>query len=151
MGAMMAALDQGAWLRNDDHSNSEDLFLANCMMARAVGFWAADLLGVQGDQAETYAHALVMDFVKPGAFDIVQKLQTDFRAQGLDVSEHRIMAVLEQQRKEAQRRVALRIWSKAPGDGGWERRTHPRVIVPPMVVPPTLEQWLERHRESGGE
>jgi len=109
-------------------------------------------MGLKGDQATDYAHALMVDFVAPGPFDMVQRLQTDFRAKGIAVSEHRIVAVMERQREDARRRIALRIWSKKPGDGGWERRVYPRVIVPPMVVPPTLEQWRDRHKElTGGE
>jgi hypothetical protein len=103
-------------------------------------------MGLDDDKATTYAQTLVIDFVRPGPLDIVQKLRADFQAKGIEVSEHRINAVIERQRDSARRQISLRIWSKTPGDGGWERRTYPRrVMIPPMTVPPGLKRWLERH------
>lgn len=142
----MGAVHQQSWLTSRNLYNSEDLFLTNCLTARAIGLWAAGLLGLEGDQAMTYAHALVIDFVTPGPLDIVQKLQTDFQAKGIKMSDHRISVMVDRQREAARRQVSLRIWSKKPGDGGWERRVYPRFVVPPMVIPPRLKRWLERHK-----
>jgi hypothetical protein len=108
-------------------------------------------MGWEGDQATAYAEKLVTDFVKPGPLDIIQKLQADFRARGVKVSDHRINAVMEQHREAAGRRVSLRVWSRKPGDGGWERRRYPRFILPPMVIPPRLKEWLGRHMGTGAQ
>ena len=145
----MEAFRQQSWQKGRASGNSEDLFLTDCLTARAVGLWAASLLGLDGDQAAAYAYQLVVEFVRPGSVDIVQKLQADFRVKGVKVSDHRITVVADRQREAARRQVSLRIWSKKPGDGGWERRVYPRVVVPPMIVPPALGRWLERHKRAG--
>ena len=142
----MGVVHQQSWLTSRTLCNSEDLFLTNCLTIRAIGLWAANLLGLEGDKATTYAHALVIDFVTPGPLDIVQKLQTDFQEKGIKISDHRINVMIDRQREAARRQVTLRIWSKKPGDDGWERRTYPRFVVPPIVIPPRLERWLERHK-----
>jgi len=147
----MGSAHQQSWLGNKNPRNSEDLFLSNCLTAREVGLWAAGLMGLEDDQATAYAHALVNDFVTPGPLDIVQKLQADFQAKGIRISEHRIALAIDQRREAARKQISLRIWSKTPGDGGWERRIFPRLTLPPMVVPPCIKEWLERHKGTSGQ
>ena len=115
-------------------------------MARGIGVWASDLMGLPGDQATAYSRALECAFVRSGPSDLALKLQADFQAKGLSVSCHRIEEAINRQCEVARRKVALRVWSKKPGDGGWERRIFPRVRVPPQIVlPPVLKNWLDRH------
>jgi len=45
---------------------------------KLVGLWAADLMGKSGDEAETYAKAVVKsDFEEAGHEDVVRKLDAD--------------------------------------------------------------------------
>ena len=139
----MATKHQQNWQQSSISCNSDELFLGNCETIRAVGLWAADLLGLTKDDAAAYSQALVGAFIRPGPFDIVETLQADFRAKGLDVSEHRITAVAEREREVAFAKIAL---SKAPGKGTWERRRFPRAAVPPPSASPALKAWQHRHR-----
>lgn len=145
----MGSMHQPDWLRDLNPCHSEDLFLRNCLTAREVGLWAAGLMGLTGDEATDYAHTLVSDFVKPGPLDIVQKLQADFRAKGIEISDHRIAVTIEHHQDTARRQIAGRVWSKTPGDGGWERRIFPRIVVPPLVLPQCIRDWLQRHQGTG--
>ena len=145
----MGAAHQQSCLGARTSGESEDLFLTNCLTARAVGLWAAGLLGLEGDQATAYAESLVVESVKPSHLDLVRKVEDDLRAKGIEISEHRVERMIERERDDARRRVSLRVWSKKPGDGGWERRIHHRLVIPPLVIPPHLKQWLERHMGDG--
>lgn len=141
----MGAAHQQSWQESRMSSAAEDLFFTNCLTTRGVGLWAAGLMGLEGERATAYAEALVTDFVRPGPLDIVKKIENDFRAHGVDMSEHRVDRVIERERDAASRRVSLRVWSKKPGDGGWERRIHRKFRMPPLVIPPHIKAWLERH------
>ena len=56
-----------------------------------LGMWAAERLGLGGDAADAYAKEVVgADFEKPGDDDIIEKVLSDLKAKGLDVSEARL-------------------------------------------------------------
>lgn len=66
-------------------------FRAVARRNRLLGAWAAEKLGLTGEEADAYAKEVVRaDFEEPGDGDIVRKLRTDFDAKGVDVSDHRI-------------------------------------------------------------
>ncbi|MEO0981094.1 MAG: DUF1476 domain-containing protein [Pseudomonadota bacterium] len=51
---------------------------------KLLGAWAADLLGLAGDEAEAYAKAVVMaDLEEPGDEDVFRKIRADFDAKGI--------------------------------------------------------------------
>lgn len=53
-------------------------FRAEARRNRLLGEWAAGLLGKTGDDARTYAMAVVTsDFSEPGDEDVFRKLETD--------------------------------------------------------------------------
>ncbi len=58
------------------------------MMARRnklLGLWAADLLGLTGEEADTYAKSVVIaDFEEAGEDDVFRKVRADFDAKGID-------------------------------------------------------------------
>ena len=77
---------------------------------KLLGLWAANLLGIHGTDAETYAKSVVMsDFNKPGDHEVLLKVLADFKEKGVDISEHRLRkhmdelmhAASEQVRSEA--------------------------------------------------
>jgi hypothetical protein len=66
-------------------------FKATARRNKLLGLWAANLLGIHGAEAETYAKTVVKaDMEKPGDQDVVDKLLGDFKQRGVDMSEHRL-------------------------------------------------------------
>ncbi len=64
---------------------------------KLLGLWAAELLGLDGDDAVIYAKQVVRaDFEEPGDEDVFRKVQGDLDAKGLDVSEHRVRREMEE-------------------------------------------------------
>ena len=58
---------------------------------KLLGLWAAELLGINGADAEIYAKSVVAsDFETPGDHDVLLKVLGDFKAKNVDVSEHRL-------------------------------------------------------------
>ena len=50
---------------------------------KLLGLWAADLMGVEGDDAEAYAKQVVVsDFDEPGDNDVLRKVLGDLQAKG---------------------------------------------------------------------
>ncbi len=83
------------------------LFKINSRRARLIGLWAAERLGIPASNAEAYAQEVVAaDLDEPGHADIIRKLQTDFKAKGLEISDHRINKELERQWDIARQQVA---------------------------------------------
>lgn len=53
-------------------------FRAEARCNKLVGLWAAELLGISGEEASTYALTIVSaDFEEPGNEDVVRKLKAD--------------------------------------------------------------------------
>ncbi|MEW5704485.1 MAG: DUF1476 domain-containing protein [Pseudomonadota bacterium] len=71
--------------------DQETTFKAQARRNRLLGLWAAELLGLVGTDAETYAKEVIAaDFEKPGDADVLEKVFQDFQKKGLDISEHRV-------------------------------------------------------------
>lgn len=70
---------------------------------RFMGHWAAGLLGLDGDAAKAYAKSLVVeDLEHPGDDHLIEKLQKDFAAKGVEVSRETIVTALADKMTEAQ-------------------------------------------------
>jgi hypothetical protein len=66
-------------------------FKVNARRNKLLGLWAANLLGIHGTDAETYAKDVVRsDFVTPGDHDVLHKVLGDFQAKNVEMSEHRL-------------------------------------------------------------
>jgi hypothetical protein len=66
-------------------------FKATARRNKLLGLWAANLLGIHGADAETYAKSVVKaDMEQPGDQDVVDKVLGDFKERGVDMSEHRL-------------------------------------------------------------
>ncbi len=64
---------------------------------KLLGLWAADLLGLRGDEAESYAKEVIAsDFEEPGEEDVFNKVSADFAARNVDMSEHMIRRKMEE-------------------------------------------------------
>ncbi|MEM9667856.1 MAG: DUF1476 domain-containing protein [Pseudomonadota bacterium] len=100
--------------RGEEAKFAMDEALQFKVMARRnklLGLWAADLLGLDGDEAAEYAKSVVRaDLEEPGDEDVFRKVRKDFDDKGVDRSDNRIrehMAELiavarEQIQKEAE-------------------------------------------------
>jgi hypothetical protein len=73
-------------------AHDEELkFKATARRNRLVGLWAAELLGITGDDALAYAREVIKaDLAEPGDEDVVRKIRADFDAKGVDQSDHQI-------------------------------------------------------------
>lgn len=86
---------QKAFEKKFEH-DQDMLFRILSRRARLCGLWAAEHLGLSGDEAEAYAREIVqVDLEEPGHQDIVRRLRKDFDAKGVDISNHRIEKELE--------------------------------------------------------
>jgi hypothetical protein len=66
-------------------------FKAMARRNRLLGLWAADLMGVTGDEAQAYARQVIKaDLAEPGDEDVFRKIRADFDAKGVSQSDHQI-------------------------------------------------------------
>ena len=85
--------------------DQETQFKITARRNKLLGLWAAEKLGLEGDDADCYAKEVVAsDFEKPGDDDVVEKVMGDFSNKSVDVSEkdlrkemERLMAVASEQ------------------------------------------------------
>ncbi len=73
-------------------AHDEELkFKATARRNRLLGLWAAELMGITGDDALAYAREVIKaDLAEPGEEDVVRKIRADFDAKGVDQSDHQI-------------------------------------------------------------
>jgi hypothetical protein len=68
--------------------DQEQEFKANVRRNRALGEWAAGLMGLEGQHVADYAKAVVKsDFELPGDEDVLRKVFEDLKGSGVQVSE----------------------------------------------------------------
>ncbi len=66
-------------------------FKATARRNKLLGLWAAEKLGISGDDADTYAKSVVVsDLEEPGEEDVFRKIRGDFDAKNVDQSDHQI-------------------------------------------------------------
>jgi hypothetical protein len=83
--------DREQAFENKFKHDQELQFRVYARRAKLIGLWAAEQMGITGEDAEAYGKLIVnVDFEEPGHRDIVRKLLADFKAKGVDISEHRI-------------------------------------------------------------
>ncbi|MCB9948788.1 MAG: DUF1476 domain-containing protein [Rhodospirillaceae bacterium] len=76
----------------DRHLKDAQLeFKTTARRNRLLGLWAADKLGLAGEEAQAYAKEVVhADFDEPGDEDVVRKLVADFADKNVAVSDAEI-------------------------------------------------------------
>ena len=79
-------------------AHDEELeFKANARRNKLLGLWAADLMGISGDEAEAYAKEVVKsDFEEAGDEDVFRKVRSDFDGKGVDQSDHQLRRMMEE-------------------------------------------------------
>jgi hypothetical protein len=84
-------------------AHDEELrFKANARRNRLLGQWAAEKLGLSGDEAAAYAKEVVMaDFEESGDDDVFRKVRKDLDAKGVTQSDHQIRRTMEELMEKA--------------------------------------------------
>ena len=68
--------------------DAEKKFKAEARRNRLVGIWAAELMGLSGDEAKSYAAEVVAaDFEEAGDEDVFRKISGDLRTRGVSVGD----------------------------------------------------------------
>ncbi|WOF74472.1 DUF1476 domain-containing protein [Parvibaculaceae bacterium PLY_AMNH_Bact1] len=72
-------------------------FKAEARRNKLVGAWAAELMGLSGDEAEAYGKDLVKEDLKEaGDDDVFRKIRADFDAKGIEQSDHQIRRTMDE-------------------------------------------------------
>ncbi len=84
-------------------AHDEELqFKATARRNKLLGQWAAEKMGLTGDAAAAYAKEVVAsDFEEAGDHDVLRKVLADFKAKGVNQSEHQIRRTMEELMAEA--------------------------------------------------
>jgi hypothetical protein len=77
--------------------DEEQKFKAEARRNRLLGQWAAEKLGLTGDDVATYAKEVVAaDFEESGDGDVQRKVTGDFAKKGVAISESEVRAKMEE-------------------------------------------------------
>jgi len=81
-------------------------FRSTARRNKLLGLWAAEKMGLSGDEAQAYAREVVKaDLEEPGEEDVYRKIQSDFEAKGVEQSEHQIRRAMVDFLAEAVRQI----------------------------------------------
>ena len=88
-------------------AHDEELkFKATARRNRLIGLWAADKMGLSGDEAQAYAREVIKaDLAEPGDEDVFRKVRADFDAKGVQQSDHQIRRMIGEMMGEAVRQI----------------------------------------------
>jgi hypothetical protein len=88
-------------------AHDEELkFKATARRNKLIGLWAAEKMGLIGDEAQAYAREVIKaDLADPGDEDVFRKVRADFDAKGVDQSDHQIRRVIGEMMAEAVRQI----------------------------------------------
>ena len=94
----MTTFDEREKVFEDKYKHDQDLqFRVEVRRNKLLGLWVAELLGIEGADAEAYAKEVVRaDFEEPGVADVIRKIQGDAAPKNLDLSEHRIRKKMDE-------------------------------------------------------
>jgi len=82
--------------------DAELKFKASARRNKLLGVWAAEKMGMTGDDVEHYAKSVVLaDLEEPGDEDVFRKVRSDFDDAGIDQSDHQIRRTMEELMDEA--------------------------------------------------
>jgi hypothetical protein len=77
-------------------------FKATARRNRLLGLWAAEQMGLSGDEAQAYARDVIKaDLQEPGDEDVFRKIRSDFDAKGVNQSDHQIRRQMTELMAEA--------------------------------------------------
>jgi len=74
---------------------------------KLLGLWAAELMGLKGEEAQAYAGAVVTaDFEEAGDEDVFRKVRADFDAKGVQQSDHQLRRTMDELFAEAKKQIS---------------------------------------------
>ncbi len=77
-------------------------FKAEARRNKLLGLWAAEKLGLTGDEIEAYTKDVIRsDLEEPGDEDVFRKIRNDFDAKQVDQSDHQIRRTMQELMKLA--------------------------------------------------
>lgn len=77
--------------------DAELKFKAGARRNKLLGLWAADLMGMNADEAEDYAKAVIKsDFEEAGDDDVFRKIRADFDEKGVKQSDHQLRRTMDE-------------------------------------------------------
>ncbi len=81
-------------------------FKAQARRAKFVGLWAANLMGLSGEEADAYAKSVVVaDLEEAGTEDLFRKIRADLDLHAVQLSDHQIRAKMDEALAEARASV----------------------------------------------
>jgi hypothetical protein len=81
-------------------------FKSTARRNKLLGLWAAEKMGLSGDDAQGYAREVVKaDLEEPGEEDVFRKIRRDFDAKSVDQSDHQIRRAMAELLAEAVRQT----------------------------------------------
>ncbi len=73
---------------------------------KLLGLWAAELMGIAGDDAAAYAREVVQaDFEEPGDDDVLQKVLADLTDKSIEKSEHQLRKQMDELMETAREQI----------------------------------------------
>ncbi len=99
--------------------DQETAFKVQVRRDKRLGRWAAELMGLGGQEAEAYAATVVeSNFAQPGDDDVVQKVLEDFAAAGVDMDEQRLRKTMDRLGAEARAEIVSEVTAAKQNRGG---------------------------------
>lgn len=81
-------------------------FRSTARRNKLLGLWAAEKMGLSGDDAQAYAREVVKaDLEEPGDEDVFRKIRTGFDEKSVDQSDHQIRRAMMDLLAEAVRQI----------------------------------------------
>ena len=91
----------------DKYKHDQELqFKVEARRNKLLGLWVAELMGLEGGDADAYAKEVVAsDFEEPGDADVVRKVLGDTEAKGVELTEHKLRKHMEDLMQVAKQQV----------------------------------------------
>ena len=103
---MSTFADRERDFENKFKHDAELKFKVTARRNRLLGEWAADQMGLSGEARAAYAKDVVAsDFQKPGDDDVLEKVQADMKAAGIDMETARLRKHMDDLMGEAKAQV----------------------------------------------
>jgi hypothetical protein len=104
---LMSSFDDREQAFERKFAHDEELrFRAMARRNKLLGLWAAEKMGITGDDAEVYAKEVVKaDFEEKGDEDVFRKIRRDFDEKGVDQSDHQIRRTMVELLDEAVKQI----------------------------------------------
>ncbi|MCG8560615.1 MAG: DUF1476 domain-containing protein [Hyphomicrobiales bacterium] len=94
----MKSFDEREKAYEKKFAHDEELkFKATARRNKLLGRWTAEKMGLEGEEAETYAKDVVLaDLEEPGEEDVFRKIRKDLDEKGVDASDHQIRRTMDE-------------------------------------------------------